>query len=920
MTISQRNREPQALDSDPTVRADAASAGPPPHDGRTPIGRRDVGVIVVIALYLLVYGAWQILHWGGLDLKQAIGDAAFWPVNALGVVMCWRLAMRQGYAPRVRRAWWLIGAGVLAYLVGDVVQFVYESVLNSRPYPSWADPAYLAFYPLTLIGILQFPRSPLDRATRIKSVFDGAALLLGSAAVVWFTLLAPTALAAGQSQWQTVFSVAYPCGDLALLFGVGFLVIAKGRSLVGLSLATFTNSLLFFVVADLIYGRLTLNNAYAGGDRVDALWMIAISLMTVSAVLYGSTTRSHPQIDQGTTPPDDSSFFAYVATAVVFVLMALSIGFKSLTTFILVCISGATVVLVLARLRWLSTAKRRQEQYFHALVERVSDFVVVLDADFTPTYASPPLLELVGLPTESLVGELNMPAFILDEDVPLVLAGLQRAVASPDARITTEVRVMSANGGLLNVVGVTTNLLDDPAVRGLVVVLHDVTERSRLEEELRHQALHDVLTGLPNRALIHDRLSQNLAAARRSRSAIAVMFVDLDNFKDVNDSLGHATGDELLRAVATRLESLARGQDTVGRVGGDEFVLLAQGGLETAVLLAQRVLDVMVEPYVLESAPGRTISIGASIGISVGTDADSTSLLRNADLALYQAKRDGKGRFALFEEKMFERAQERLLLENDLSSALADNEFFLVYQPVIDLNSNAPFGVEALLRWQHPWRGVVPPLDFIPLLEERGLIIEVGRWVLRRACEQGVRWRHEGRAITVSVNASPVQLMDSHFADDVQSALHDSGFAPERLVIEITESVLMREPVKVAAALQRLKASGIRIAVDDFGTGYSSLTYLRQFPIDILKIDQSFVRDMQESKEAATVVRTLIHLGTELGIDTIAEGIEHTEQMASLRDDHCDYGQGFLIARPMPVEDVGEFFDEWRQTYAPTQS
>ena len=879
------------------------------------MGRGDVTVMVAIALYLLAYGAWQIFHWGGLDLKQAIGDAAFWPVNLLGVILCWRLALNRDLAAGARRAWWLIGAGVLAYLLGDVLQFVYESVLHSRPYPSWADPTYLAFYPLTLIGILQFPRSPIDRTTRIKSAFDGLALLLGSAAVVWFTLLAPTALAGGESQWQRVFSVAYPCGDLALLFGVAFLVTSRGRSLVGLSLATFTSSLLFFVVADLIYGRLTMAGAYAGGDRVDVLWMVALSLITVSAVVYRPVRQSHLDIAQRTPVPDDSSFFAYLATAVVFILMVISMGHESLTTFILVCISAAMVILVLARIRWLSTAKRRQEQYFHALVERVSDFVVVLDANFTPTYASPSLLELVGLSADSLVGELNMPAFILDEDVPLVLAGLQRAVASPDARITTEVRVKVTDGALLQVVGVTTNLLDDPAVRGLVVVLHDVTEHARLEEELRHQALHDALTGLPNRALIHDRLSQNLAVARRSRSEISVMFVDLDDFKDVNDSLGHAAGDELLRAVATRLASIARGQDTVGRVGGDEFILLAQGGLDTAVLLAQRILDVMVEPYVLDAAPGRTISIGASVGISVGTDADSTSLLRNADLALYQAKSDGKGRFALFEEKMFEHAQERLLLENDLNSALARGEFFLVYQPVIDLNSNAPFGVEALLRWQHPWRGVVAPLDFIPLLEERGLIIEVGRWVLRQACEQGVRWRNEGRGITVSVNASPVQLMDSHFADDVQAALDDSGFTPDRLVIEITESVLMREPVKVATALRRLKASGIRIAVDDFGTGYSSLTYLRQFPVDILKIDQSFVRDMKESKEAATVVRTLIHLGTELGINTVAEGIEYPEQMTSLRDDHCDFGQGFLFAKPMPVDDVGMFFDNWQQAY-----
>ena len=567
----------------------------------------------------------------------------------------------------------------------------------------------------------------------------------------------------------------------------------------------------------------------------------------------------------------------------------------------------------------MSKVRHSQERFFQALVERVSDLIVVLDTEFNTTYASPSLLKFIGLAVGSPVDDFTMARIILEEDIPIALASLQHVMSYPESTNTVEVRVKDVHGRVLTVVGVSANLLDDSDVAGLVVILHDVTERSRLEAELRNQALHDSLTGLPNRALIDDRLNQILAAARRSRSTVAVMFVDLDNFKDINDSLGHSAGDELLRAVATRFKSLVRGQDTVGRVGGDEFVLLVEGGQETATLLAQRILDVMVEPFVLESAPGRTIKIGTSIGISVGTDVNSMSLLRNADLALYQAKNDGKSRFAIFEERMFEVAQERLLLENDLGSALASHEYFLVYQPVIDLNSNAVYGVEALLRWQHPTRGVVPPLTFIPLLEERGLIVDVGCWVLRQACEEGVRWQREGRRITVSVNVSPLQLRDAHFAADIEMALQDSGFDPELLVIEVTESVLMQDTEIMVTALQRLKALGLKVAIDDFGTGYSSLAYLRKFPIDILKIDQSFVRDMHSSRESATVIRTLIHLGTELGINTIAEGIEHHDEMTILRDDHCDYGQGFLIAKPMPVQDVGAFFDEWHLAVKPSE-
>ncbi len=624
----------------------------------------------MLALYLLTYALWQVFGWGGPSHKQVIGNLAFWPVDLLGVAVCWQLARRAGITSPVRRAWWLIGAGLLSYLVGDVLWFVYESVLHSQPYPSVADLFYLAFYPFVLAGILQFPRPRLAHSAKIKALFDGAALVLGALAVVWFILLAPTAVAPGQNLLQVVISIAYPCGDLALIFGVALLLMTKSRSLRGASLVAFTSSLLLFVVADLIYGRLALDNAYAGGDPVDILWIVALSLIPVSAVLYETTATSAKDSEHAFSDAEDSALFAYVATATAFLLMVATIGFGDVTSTGAMAIAAATVVLVLGRLQWVSLSKRRQERYFQALVERVSDYVVVLNADLAPRYASPPLLELVGLPPDALVDELSMPAFVVEEDLPLVLASIQRALSEPDSDASAEVRVRDRNGAVLSMIGVTTNLLNDPAVGGLVVVLHDVTEKARLEQELRHQALHDALTGLPNRALIRDRLDQMLATASRSRSPVAVLFVDLDDFKDVNDSLGHAAGDELLRSVAIRLDSLARGQDTVGRVGGDEFVFLVAGGLDTAVLLAQRILDVMVDPITLDSAPERPISIGTSIGICVGTDAESDPLLRNADLALYQAKSDGKSRFVAFEPRMFDLAQERLSLENDLSSAL----------------------------------------------------------------------------------------------------------------------------------------------------------------------------------------------------------------------------------------------------------
>ena len=392
-----------------------------------------------------------------------------------------------------------------------------------------------------------------------------------------------------------------------------------------------------------------------------------------------------------------------------------------------------------------------------------------------------------------------------------------------------------------------------------------------------------------------------------------MLYVDIDDFKDVNDSLGHGAGDELLRAVARRLDQIVRGRDTVGRVGGDEFVILceAQNGSETATLIAQRILDAMVEPFEIDGTPGRALSASVSIGVAVGGFALPSNLLRNADLAL-SAKASGKNCFVVFEPEMYELAAERAELEQDLNDSLVRGEFFLVYQPIVDLDTLAPLGVEALLRWQHPTRGIVSPADFVHILEDRGLITDVGRWVIEQACDHAVRWQREGAPLNMSVNVSALQLMNVRFVADVEKALIASRLDPARLLIEITETALLVEPATVAANLNALKSLGLRIAIDDFGTGYSSLSYLRKLPIDVLKIDRSFVSDI-ESSETAILVRSLVDLGTKLGISTIAEGIEEPSQLSALRSVGCDLGQGYLFAKPMPSEALAVYLDTWNQ-------
>jgi diguanylate cyclase (GGDEF)-like protein len=444
-------------------------------------------------------------------------------------------------------------------------------------------------------------------------------------------------------------------------------------------------------------------------------------------------------------------------------------------------------------------------------------------------------------------------------------------------------------------------------------------ELARREEELSFLATHDALTGLPNRTLILDRVEQMLARSARSQTPVAALFVDLDNFKSINDTLGHGVGDELLRAVAARLDGVIRGADALGRLGGDEFVVISEE-LSLAVgpeLIAERLLDALKQPFKLGADKETRVTVTASIGIAAGDHTSAEELLRNADIAMYRAKWDGKNRHVVFETDMQDTIQNRMELEMDLREALDNDEFFLAYQPTIDLSDMSPTGVEALIRWKHPVRGVVQPDDFIPLLEETGLIVEVGKWVLHEACAQGATWRAAGYPIGMAVNVSGRQLDTDQLIADIEGALDDSGFDPGALTIEITETTLMRNVEATARRLTAIKALGVRIAIDDFGTGYSSLAHLQRFPVDALKIDRSFISGLTHNEEGETLIHTLVQLGKALSIETFAEGIEQQQELSLLRDQDCDSGQGFLFARPLDVAATEAFLRDWAENATP---
>jgi diguanylate cyclase (GGDEF)-like protein/PAS domain S-box-containing protein len=571
------------------------------------------------------------------------------------------------------------------------------------------------------------------------------------------------------------------------------------------------------------------------------------------------------------------------------------------------------VVLAFVRSARLVQARNRQEAaleqrtlYFAALAENSSDAVIVVDRDGRILNEAPNLAGMLGRPGAATTGmdaiELLRP---IDRDG--ARGALNRWWLTSGLTIDAEVQATHADGTDRWFGVRAANLSDNPVVGGMVINLRDITDRKRAEQELSHNAFHDSLTGLANRALFNDRLEHAISRTSRTGLDVAVVYLDLDGFKMINDTRGHEAGDRVLREVGARLLNVVRTSDTVSRLGGDEFAILIEESsraLDEAEILAARVLQSLTTPFAVDS---QQVVLSASIGIALGDiSGTASSMMGDADIAMYKAKTAGAGRWAVYEPGMRSAALARLELESDLYQALAKHQFRLVVQPVIALESNKVVGFEALLRWDHPTIGMIEPDAFIPLAESNGTIVEIGRWVLDAACRTAARWNRSNPSarLTMAVNISARQIATPGIIDHVAAALRSSQFPPELLILEMTESVLVKDADTAARRLQELRALGVRLAIDDFGTGYSSLSYLRKFPIDILKIDRSFTNTITDRSQPPAIVRGLLDLAKTLQMQTVAEGIELVVQLDSLRDQQCDFGQGFLFAKPLEEGDA----------------
>lgn len=575
------------------------------------------------------------------------------------------------------------------------------------------------------------------------------------------------------------------------------------------------------------------------------------------------------------------------------------------------CALAAQTALALESATQAAAARQlRQDARFKALIQNASDILVVLTADGSVAYGSPSLERRLGAQADALT-DLSVADLldVEDRDAAVALIGHLTA-GGPGTQAVADWQLRDGADGSSSFEVVAQNLLEDPNVRGVVLTMRDVSERRELERQLAHQAFHDALTGLANRIMFHERAQHALTALNRRPGHLAMIMLDLDDFKIVNDTMGHAAGDDLLVAVAQRLTQTMRRSDTVARFGGDEFAVLMEDvdSPAAAARVADRIVARLAEPFDILGEP---VQAGASAGLVVVGGADSeesvslSKLLRNADLALYAAKAAGRGKAVPYEDGLHTKMIERVSRKSELHAAIGQGQLTLLYQPIVAIESGRVIGVEALVRWRHPERGLLGPGEFIPLAEESGLIVELGQWVLAHACRQAAEWGSIAAHLRMSVNVSGRQLQRPGFVEEVANVLRETQLARGRLVLELTESVLMHDVPAMPPLLRALRELGARVAIDDFGVGYSSLGYLQRFAIDVLKIDKSFVDHLGEEPgngQGSAVANAVVSLAKALQLETVAEGIERVEQRDAVWDLGCRLGQGYLFSRPLPAQ------------------
>lgn len=865
-----------------------------------------------LMVYVFLCAAWMLTGLGGERVTHYVGLLADPPALLISMLIAVAAARRlpKG-APR--SAWRLLSAALAMYLIAETVGVT--SWLHGRdPFPGPADGFYLAFYIALLAAVGFMIRAATVQIRWGPFLLDAVILVTGFGAFFWFLVIRPAASVHEVNVVKDALSQTYIALNCIVLLTLGVLLVAGTTDSRGQRIALLLSigfAMLF--LADILWSVAKIRGQFLPGAVQDVLYV---------ACYVPLAAAGRAQIRSATTPPLPRSSntlvqsLPYAATLTAFlVLVTFTRGDIGTPAAIMTILVFGLTLLVMVRqglvLREHALIRERRaarmvEERYASLIANASDVIMIVAVNGDVRFASPASAHTLGVNPQS-VGGVNLFDLWTGEDSERLRAFLAEVVATPGRTVGPVELSTERNGGrsVLEVVG--SNLLTDPAVYGLALNFRDISERKALEEQLRQLAFHDPLTLLANRNLFRDRVQHALTLTSRGHSQVAVMFLDLDNFKNINDSLGHDAGDRLLQAVARRLIQSTRGSDTVARLGGDEFAILLERIATGADVerLASSLIEHLDRPFAISTTEVR---VSASIGIAFSSPDEGTeALLSKADIAMYHAKTAGKGRFAIFQPHMQETLLLRLRLETDIGRAMADGELFIDYQPVVDLATRSLLGVEALVRWRHPELGVLMPAQFIQIAEESGQIANIGRWVLSRACCEVLAWRDSiagGTGLRVAVNISGRHLQYGDLVQDVAQALKESGLEPGNLVIELTETTIMQNTEMNFERLRELKALGVRLAIDDFGTGYSSLSYLHRFPIDILKIDRSFVDRLTNSYNGQELARAVVTLADTLGLDTVAEGIELQTQVEALLNLGCVAGQGYLFARPGSLEQL----------------
>jgi diguanylate cyclase (GGDEF)-like protein/PAS domain S-box-containing protein len=870
-------------------------------------------------LYSLAVVVWNLLYPGGSF--DVLSDAAVLPIGLVAAVLARRVSTKADLDPAVRRGWQFFAASFALCVAGGALRAYHALALGAgAPDPWWDDLLSVMRYPLMLAGVFAFPGLSAPRADRLRRWLDAATMIICGWMVTWYLMLGLTGGASHSLPLPMLLRILYPIGDLGVFFGVAMLAYRRARDTRDRALGPLAAGLFVLYLGRLIGGMAALQGWTPGTRWPEAILAVGLFLQAASANAQYRQVRRRKAADAAEGKPRWTAALPYLGIAVSYGLLlvilerdwhqvVLLIGALAVT--LSVAIRQVVVLSQNGRLlraaQELAEEVQRRENRFRSLVQHSTDVIAVVEYDGAIRYISPAIAEMLGRDPLALTGT-SLPALVHPHDQNGFLASLAQ-----EGTGRVQCRLQCPDETWRHVEITVNSLLHDPDLEGIVLNIRDVTERVSLESKMAHLAFHDSLTNLANRNLLRQRVMENLAECRRQGEPLSVLFLDLDGFKTVNDSLGHSAGDQLLTQVADRLQTCVRGSDTVARQGGDEFSILLPGADDAvASRVASRVIEVLGQTF---DVAGRAVCVYASVGIVVCRDAELSAddLLRNADVAMYAAKARGKSCFAVFEQSMHEAAMQRLELEADLRFAVGNDEFVLQYQPAMRLSTGSIMGVEALVRWRHPTRGLIAPSDFIAVAEETGLIVPLGRWVLWESCRQAAVWQQRyplDPPLKISVNLSPRQLEGGELVKDVAAALAEFRLAPGSLVLEVTETTLMQFESGTLRQLEGLKELGVMLAIDDFGTGYSALSYLRRFPADIVKIDRSFVETVGTGSRETALVRGIIELAHSLGMVTVAEGIERPEQLDQLALLHCNVGQGYFISRPVDAAQLTVLLDQ----------